>query len=1787
MDAIAKVRSPAPFKQLVANRLGRTAMRGEIGMKLARALWLVLAVMGLAAAGNTQAAPTVSILTPSNGASAGAPATFSLTAKATPSSGTTIKSVQYYANGTAIGSALNTSPYSYSWTNVLAGTYSLTAKATDSKGAIGTSSAVSVTVTAPTPAVSITAPSNNSSYVKGATVTLSATATVSGDTISSVQFYDGATLLGSGTASGSTYMYNWTTSGTTIASHSLTAKATGKLGGSKTSSAATVSITAPPTPSVSITAPATNSSYAKGASVSLTATATVTGDTIASVQFYDGSTLLGSGTASGSTYTYVWNTGSATVASHSITAKAAASLSGTATSSAATVKITAPPNPTVSITAPVNNSSYGKGSTVSLAATATITGDTISTVQFYDGSTLLGSGTASGSTYTYSWNTSSASVAAHSITAKAAGSLGGTATSSAITVNITSTPTPTVSITAPATNSSFTQGATVALTATATVTGDTIASVQFYDGSTLLGSGTASGSAYTYNWHTSAATVASHSITVKATATLGGAKTSSAITAKITADIAPTVYLITPNNGSSTPAPASFTVTASATPNIAGEAVTVQYFLGTAPLSGVLTTSPYSFSWTNVTAGIYSLTAIATDNYGTQTTSSPFTLMVTGPPAVSISAPAANANLQVGSAITITANASGAGSIGIYEVSFFDGTKFLGTVSGGGQSPVTLSYSWTPSNSTPLGTHNITAVATDNYYDTASSAPVAIDLVAPPNVPTVTLVAPAKGQTILAHTSPVLIATATAQQGTLAQVQFFDGQTLIGSGSGAGSTYSLTWNDPIPGAHVIIAKATDSLGASWTARQTVTVTDVGSPKWLAFGGSFTTVAGDLLVVGLGNSAYACGDNSYGLVGSGSPASLSGWHAINLPAGVTAASVSIGYAFADVLGSDGNVYAWGSDDAGQLGDGAANYQSGLLFGPRAVSLNPGVGAAAVSAGVGHTLAIGTDGNLYGWGDNTYGEVGTGPGLASPPTPVALPGGASAIGITAGESVSYAIGSDGILYAWGSNSVGQLGNGTTTNSPTPVVVQLPAGVSAVSVSAGSGFSAGYAMVVGTDGNLYAFGDNGSGDLGDGTTVNRSTPVKIALPSGVSVVSAAAGSLDSLARGSDGKLYGWGSSTYGQLDGTTANALSPIVITEPIPSATPGFATTALANGGTGLGGFGALGAMGSDGKLYDWGWPYSPGYFTSTAASLCNGTIPALPMFSTASGAFWADASSGQTVAAGGFTLTAQAGPTVFGTYTFTLYEGSTALQSKTIVSSTGSYPFQIATSAGSHAYTATILGPDGTSQTTAAVTVNAIAGTVGPTVQLVSPASGAVFGAKGAFVLRAEAQAGSAPITQINYYQGSTLLTAGSPSTPVYASITTPGSYQLTAVAVDANGNSTTSPAVPITIQADVAVSISSPANNSAFVASSSIQLAASAATLLSPEYAISQVAYYDGSNLIGTATTPPYALTWANVAPGYYTLTATASDTGGNTATSAPIVVQVVSGGTTAGSVTVTYLHTDVAGSPLAATDSTGSLILWRENYQPFGLRDNNADAASGNRQFFHGQAADPESGLSYFGARYYDPVVGRFTGTDPKGFDESNIDSFNRYCYGNNNPYKYRDPDGRAGALVLGLGAVIVTGIVVWEIAHYDEQKQWLEQFGDSIGSRLREALRGDMNAEQGQPPPSTGAGTTAGGASALPKPAGIPDHWVEMPTKGDSGRQWVNPDNNGDRVRVMPGDPNSSNPAQREPYVRDVRNGNQWLDTSGNRVEGKDGRNSPDTHIPVKDYVFPGGGSGGGAAE
>ena len=115
--------------------------------------------------------------------------------------------------------------------------------------------------------------------------------------------------------------------------------------------------------------------------------------------------------------------------------------------------------------------------------------------------------------------------------------------------------------------------------------------------------------------------------------------------------------------------------------------------------------------------------------------------------------------------------------------------------------------------------------------------------------------------------------------------------------------------------------------------------------------------------------------------------------------------------------------------------------------------------------------------------------------------------------------------------------------------------------------------------------------------------------------------------------------------------------------------------------------------------------------------------------------------------------------------------------------------------------------------------------------------------------------------------------------------------------------------------------------------------------------------------------------------------------------------------------ITTTYYHTDAAGSVVAASDDTGSL-LWRKSYSPYGEKVADGEGDS-NAIAFTGKQHDDVTGLTYFGARYYDPEVGRFMGMDAVGFSDDNPISFNRYAYANNNPYRYKDPDGNIVFLI------------------------------------------------------------------------------------------------------------------------------------------------------------------------
>ncbi|NIL44150.1 cell wall anchor protein [Salinispora arenicola] len=302
--------------------------------------------------------------------------------------------------------------------------------------------------------------------------------------------------------------------------------------------------------------------------------------------------------------------------------------------------------------------------------------------------------------------------------------------------------------------------------------------------------------------------------------------------------------------------------------------------------------------------------------------------------------------------------------------------------------------------------------------------------------------------------------------------------------------------------------------------------------------------------------FAWGDNSDGQLGNGTITGSSTPVDVYLPAGTTITAVTAGGLHSLALTSTGAVLAWGRNFSGQLGNGDTTNRST----PVDVDLPAGTTITAIAAGAFHSLALTSAGTVLAWGENLHGQLGNG-GTTNMSTPVgvSLPAGVTITAVAAGAFHSLAVTSTGAVLAWGDNSNGQLGNGTTTGSSTPVDVDLPAGTTITAVAAGVAGAA-HSLALTSTGAALAWGNNADGQLGNGDTTNRSTPVDVDLPAGVTIAAVAAGGLHSLALTAAGAVVAWGRNVSGQLgNGTTTGSSTPVDVDLPT-----GATITAIAAG-----------------------------------------------------------------------------------------------------------------------------------------------------------------------------------------------------------------------------------------------------------------------------------------------------------------------------------------------------------------------------------------------------------------------------------------------------------------------------------------------------------------------------------------------------------------------------------------------------------------------------------------------
>jgi prepilin-type N-terminal cleavage/methylation domain-containing protein len=273
-----------------------------------------------------------------------------------------------------------------------------------------------------------------------------------------------------------------------------------------------------------------------------------------------------------------------------------------------------------------------------------------------------------------------------------------------------------------------------------------------------------------------------------------------------------------------------------------------------------------------------------------------------------------------------------------------------------------------------------------------------------------------------------------------------------------------------------------------------------------------------------------GGDGYGALGDGTttqretPVDVSG-----LTAGV--ASISTGSYHTCALTTDGAAKCWGRNGNGQLGDGTTTDRTTSVDVSGLTS-----GVVSIAAGGRHTCAVTTAGGAKCWGWNSSGQLGDGTTTQST-TPVDVSGlTAGVASISTGRSHTCAVTTAGGAKCWGSNSSGQLGDGTTTQRTTPVDVSgLASGVASVSVSTDLFGSTLHTCAVTTAGGAKCWGWNSSGQLGDGTTTDRTTPVDVSgLASGVASVST--GGTHTCALTTAGGAKCWGANNSGQLgDGT----------------------------------------------------------------------------------------------------------------------------------------------------------------------------------------------------------------------------------------------------------------------------------------------------------------------------------------------------------------------------------------------------------------------------------------------------------------------------------------------------------------------------------------------------------------------------------------------------------------------------------------------------------------------------
>ncbi len=303
----------------------------------------------------------------------------------------------------------------------------------------------------------------------------------------------------------------------------------------------------------------------------------------------------------------------------------------------------------------------------------------------------------------------------------------------------------------------------------------------------------------------------------------------------------------------------------------------------------------------------------------------------------------------------------------------------------------------------------------------------------------------------------------------------------------------------------------------------------GGTNWKQVSGNGLYTAG----IKTDGTLWLWGRNLYGGLGDNSVANKSS-PVQTVSGGTNWKQVTSGFYYTPAIKTDGTLWTWGQNVYGGLGDNTIVHRSSPIQ-----TVAGGTNWKQVSGGNNHVAAIKTDGTLWTWGFNSNGQLGDGSSIVHRSSPIqTVAGGTNWKLVSCGGYFTTAIKTDGTLWTWGRNTLGQLGDNTITHRSSPV--QTVAGGTNWKLVAGGGY---HTPAIKTDGTLWLWGRNQYGQLGDNTITHRSSPVQT-VAGGTNWKLVACGYYHTSAIKTDGTLWLWGRNTYGALgDNSVANKSSPV--------------------------------------------------------------------------------------------------------------------------------------------------------------------------------------------------------------------------------------------------------------------------------------------------------------------------------------------------------------------------------------------------------------------------------------------------------------------------------------------------------------------------------------------------------------------------------------------------------------------------------------------------------------------